>query len=121
MIPPKFPGELQNLGGGSLGPPDPAFPRSGERHCLRRAPAAHRAAREQPAPGECFGGVPRASGAQGGLTPARVTPQDGRVRVPPVLQPLVGREVLARPPAPLLRYIGPNQPGGGPSKMGGPP
>ncbi|XP_074423354.1 serine--tRNA ligase, mitochondrial isoform X2 [Larus michahellis] len=38
---------------------------------------------------------------------------DGRVRVPPVLQPLVGQEVLARPPAPLLRYIGPNQPGGG--------
>ncbi|XP_023773718.1 serine--tRNA ligase, mitochondrial, partial [Cyanistes caeruleus] len=29
---------------------------------------------------------------------------DGRVRVPPVLQPLVGQEVLARPPAPLLRY-----------------
>ncbi|XP_036261329.2 serine--tRNA ligase, mitochondrial isoform X1 [Molothrus ater] len=43
---------------------------------------------------------------------------DGRVRVPPVLQPLVGREVLARPPAPLLSYIGPNQPGGGPPKMG---
>ncbi|XP_041568384.2 serine--tRNA ligase, mitochondrial isoform X4 [Taeniopygia guttata] len=43
---------------------------------------------------------------------------DGRVRVPPVLQPLVGQEVLARPPAPLLRYIGPNQPGGGPPKMG---
>ncbi|XP_062370461.1 serine--tRNA ligase, mitochondrial isoform X4 [Cinclus cinclus] len=46
---------------------------------------------------------------------------DGRVRVPPVLQPLVGREVLARPPAPLLRYIGPNQPGGVPPKMGGLP
>ncbi|KAM3654717.1 serine--tRNA ligase, mitochondrial isoform 1-T1 [Ammospiza maritima maritima] len=43
---------------------------------------------------------------------------DGRVRVPPALQPLVGREVLARPPAPLLSYIGPNQPGGGPPKMG---
>ncbi|XP_041336721.1 serine--tRNA ligase, mitochondrial [Pyrgilauda ruficollis] len=43
---------------------------------------------------------------------------DGRVRVPPVLQPLVGREVLTRPPSPLLRYIGPNQPGGGPPKMG---
>ncbi|CAN8177093.1 unnamed protein product [Coccothraustes coccothraustes] len=43
---------------------------------------------------------------------------DGRVRVPPVLQPLVGQEVLARPPAPLLRYIGPNQPGGGPPKTG---
>ncbi|XP_057243301.1 serine--tRNA ligase, mitochondrial [Malurus melanocephalus] len=42
---------------------------------------------------------------------------DGRVRVPPVLQPLVGREVLARPPAPLLHYIGPNQPGGAPCKM----
>lgn len=41
---------------------------------------------------------------------------DGRVRVPPVLQPLVGQEVLARPPAPLLRYIGPNQPGGGPGR-----
>ncbi|KAM4752042.1 serine--tRNA ligase, mitochondrial isoform 4-T4 [Cyanocitta cristata] len=47
--------------------------------------------------------------------------QDGRVRVPPVLQPLVGQEVLARPPAPLLRYIGPNQPGGGPPEMGGVP
>ncbi|XP_027765048.1 serine--tRNA ligase, mitochondrial [Empidonax traillii] len=39
---------------------------------------------------------------------------DGRVRVPPVLQPLVGQEVLSPPPVPLLRYIGPNQPGGGP-------
>ncbi|XP_074786892.1 serine--tRNA ligase, mitochondrial isoform X2 [Athene noctua] len=38
---------------------------------------------------------------------------DGRVRVPPALQPLVGQEVLSRPPAPLLRYIGPNQPRGG--------
>ncbi|XP_064359068.1 serine--tRNA ligase, mitochondrial isoform X2 [Dromaius novaehollandiae] len=37
---------------------------------------------------------------------------DGRVRVPPALQPLVGSAVLARPPAPLLRYVGPNQPGG---------
>uniref|UniRef100_A0A8D0G0N4 serine--tRNA ligase n=1 Tax=Strix occidentalis caurina TaxID=311401 RepID=A0A8D0G0N4_STROC len=38
---------------------------------------------------------------------------DGRVRVPPALQPLVGQDVLSRPPAPLLRYIGPNQPRGG--------
>ncbi|XP_032063000.1 serine--tRNA ligase, mitochondrial [Aythya fuligula] len=43
---------------------------------------------------------------------------DGSVRVPPALQPFVGRAVLMRPPAPLLRYIGPNQPGGGP--WGGP-
>lgn len=41
-------------------------------------------------------------------------PQDGSIRVPPALQPFVGRAVLTRPPAPLLRYIGPNQPGGGP-------
>ncbi|XP_048178017.1 serine--tRNA ligase, mitochondrial [Corvus hawaiiensis] len=47
--------------------------------------------------------------------------RDGRVQVPPVLQPLVGQEVLARPPAPLLRYIGPNQPGGGPPEQGGVP
>ncbi|XP_065511253.1 serine--tRNA ligase, mitochondrial isoform X2 [Caloenas nicobarica] len=46
---------------------------------------------------------------------------DGRVRVPPPLQPLVGQEVLSPPPAPLLRYIGPNQPGGGPEVGGGPP
>ncbi|XP_037227804.1 serine--tRNA ligase, mitochondrial isoform X2 [Falco rusticolus] len=39
---------------------------------------------------------------------------DGSVRVPPALQPLIGQTVLTRPPAPLLRYIGPNQPGGGP-------
>ncbi|XP_061231936.1 serine--tRNA ligase, mitochondrial isoform X1 [Neopsephotus bourkii] len=39
---------------------------------------------------------------------------DGRVRVPPALQPLVGLDVIPRPPAPRLRYIGPNQPGGGP-------
>ncbi|KAM6033191.1 serine--tRNA ligase, mitochondrial [Chlamydotis macqueenii] len=39
---------------------------------------------------------------------------DGSVRVPPALQPLVGRDLLVRPPAPLLRYIGPNQPRGGP-------
>ncbi|KAM9211305.1 serine--tRNA ligase, mitochondrial [Leptosomus discolor] len=38
---------------------------------------------------------------------------DGRVCVPPALQPLVGRAVLSQPPAPLLRYIGPNQPRGG--------
>ncbi|XP_062454193.1 serine--tRNA ligase, mitochondrial [Rhea pennata] len=37
---------------------------------------------------------------------------DGRVRVPPALQPLVGSAVLARPRAPLLRYVGPNQPKG---------
>ncbi|XP_030331014.1 serine--tRNA ligase, mitochondrial isoform X1 [Strigops habroptila] len=40
--------------------------------------------------------------------------RDGRVRVPPALQPLVGLDVIPRPPAPRLRYIGPNQPGGGP-------
>ncbi|TRZ05833.1 hypothetical protein HGM15179_021273, partial [Zosterops borbonicus] len=40
--------------------------------------------------------------------------QDGSVRVPPVLQPLVGQEVLRPPPRALLSYIGPNQPGGGP-------
>uniref|UniRef100_A0A663FDI5 serine--tRNA ligase n=1 Tax=Aquila chrysaetos chrysaetos TaxID=223781 RepID=A0A663FDI5_AQUCH len=39
--------------------------------------------------------------------------RDGRVRVPPALQPLVGQAVLTRPTAPLLRYIGPNQPRGG--------
>uniref|UniRef100_A0A8C3Q244 serine--tRNA ligase n=1 Tax=Chrysolophus pictus TaxID=9089 RepID=A0A8C3Q244_CHRPC len=39
---------------------------------------------------------------------------DGSVRVPPALQPFVGQDVIKRPPAPLLRYIGPNQPGGGP-------
>ncbi|XP_055556085.1 serine--tRNA ligase, mitochondrial isoform X3 [Falco cherrug] len=39
---------------------------------------------------------------------------DGSVRVPPALQPFIGQTVLTRPPAPLLRYIGPNQPGGGP-------
>ncbi|XP_062494374.1 serine--tRNA ligase, mitochondrial isoform X2 [Pezoporus occidentalis] len=39
---------------------------------------------------------------------------DGRVRVPPALQPLVGLDVIPRPPAPRLHYIGPNQPGGGP-------
>ena len=39
--------------------------------------------------------------------------QDGSVRVPPALQPFVGQDVITRPPAPLLRYIGPNQPGGG--------
>ncbi|XP_074713842.1 serine--tRNA ligase, mitochondrial isoform X2 [Strix uralensis] len=38
---------------------------------------------------------------------------DGRVRVPPALRPLVGQDVLSRPSAPLLRYIGPNQPRGG--------
>ncbi|XP_021234714.1 serine--tRNA ligase, mitochondrial isoform X1 [Numida meleagris] len=38
---------------------------------------------------------------------------DGSVRVPPALQPFVGQDVITRPPAPLLRYIGPNQPGGG--------
>ncbi|XP_068766356.1 serine--tRNA ligase, mitochondrial isoform X1 [Struthio camelus] len=37
---------------------------------------------------------------------------DGRVRVPPALQPLVGSAELARPRAPLLRYVGPNQPKG---------
>ncbi|XP_053908824.1 serine--tRNA ligase, mitochondrial [Cuculus canorus] len=38
---------------------------------------------------------------------------DGRVRVPPPLQPLLGRSELVPPPAPLLKYIGPNQPRGG--------
>ncbi|KAM8793980.1 LOW QUALITY PROTEIN: serine--tRNA ligase, mitochondrial [Eudromia elegans] len=39
--------------------------------------------------------------------------RDGSVRVPPPLQPLVGRAVLTPPPAPLLlRYVGPNQPKG---------
>lgn len=44
--------------------------------------------------------------------------QDGSVRVPPALRPFVGQDVIERPPAPLLRYIGPNQPGGG--GQGGP-
>ncbi|XP_031463008.1 serine--tRNA ligase, mitochondrial isoform X2 [Phasianus colchicus] len=39
---------------------------------------------------------------------------DGSVCIPPALQPFVGQDVIKRPPAPLLRYIGPNQPGGGP-------
>ncbi|KAM9591509.1 serine--tRNA ligase, mitochondrial-like [Morphnus guianensis] len=38
---------------------------------------------------------------------------DVHIHVPPALQPLVGQAVLTQPPAPLLRYIGLNQPGGG--------
>ncbi|XP_040977825.1 serine--tRNA ligase, mitochondrial-like [Aquila chrysaetos chrysaetos] len=39
---------------------------------------------------------------------------DGRIHVPPALQPLIGQAVFTQPPAPLLRYIGLNQPRGGP-------
>ncbi|XP_043536600.1 serine--tRNA ligase, mitochondrial [Chiloscyllium plagiosum] len=35
--------------------------------------------------------------------------QDGSVRVPSVLQPYLGKEVISRPPRSLLLYIGPNQ------------
>lgn len=65
------------------------------------------------------GGHPRVLGGCGGGTPGcwvthpALCPQDGRVRVPPALQPFVGQAVLTPPTAPLLRYIGPNQPGGG--------
>uniref|UniRef100_A0A8C5WTN5 serine--tRNA ligase n=1 Tax=Laticauda laticaudata TaxID=8630 RepID=A0A8C5WTN5_LATLA len=43
------------------------------------------------------------------LTPLLSLAQDGSIRIPTVLQPLMGAEVIHKPSHTLLKYIGPNQ------------
>lgn len=40
----------------------------------------------------------------------RSSPQDGSVRVPAILQPFLGAEIIVKPGYAPLKYIGPNQP-----------
>lgn len=56
------------------------------------------------------GSVPLLPPALGELSPDPAALQDGRIRVPPALQPVVGTDIIAPPQAATPVYIGPNQP-----------